>query len=283
MLSSKNGFSLHSHEKNVILAHNRLENLKDTNKIVIIAGSNGAFGIISKMISDTYKMPVVNTSTHASIGVRLQFEMYKDLLHSGDIVLFIPEYEGTKQRLYGGSVVFRILSTHMPLAYYKLSLAQWLFLYKYIGVNFKELNKYRGQKIDGPYSEKALNAFGDIECERKHRDSITPYYLKGRMDERVIEYYKYIHSYTAERGVELIFLPPTFIKSSYDINKNQIDSMAIALKQNGIGYQSSPSKYTFPDSLYFDTPYHMTQLGAKIRTQQVIEDINRILKNKSIR
>ena len=79
-LSEKDEWSLHSHERNAILAYTRLKTLKDTNKIVIIAGSNGGFSINSRMISKAFHIPVVNTSTHAGIGVRMQFEIYKELL-----------------------------------------------------------------------------------------------------------------------------------------------------------------------------------------------------------
>ena len=103
MLSGQDNCCLHSHEKNAILAYKRLEALKDTNKIVIITGSNGSFGINSRMIHKSFNMPVVNTSIHAGMGIRMQFELYKDLLRKGDVVIFCPEYgEGfDKGRLYG--------------------------------------------------------------------------------------------------------------------------------------------------------------------------------------
>ena len=277
-LSEKDEWSLHSHERNAILAYTRLKTLKDTNKIVIIAGSNGGFSINSRMISKAFHIPVVNTSTHAGIGVRMQFEIYKELLHEGDIVIFCPEYGSDKKRLYGELTLFRILSTYMPFAYSKISIPQWLFIYKNIGAHYNETLEHRGAKaFDGPYSVNALNEYGDIECERLHQDSIKTYDIKGKMDNNLISYYKYMHSYTQERGVKFIFLPPTFIESNYIKNNKQIDSIANTLKVNGVGYQASPKRYAFPDSLYFDTPYHMTQSGANKRTEKIIEDLHRLL------
>jgi len=278
MLYGKDRHSLYSHEKNVIISYNRLMALKDTNKIVIIAGSNGGFSINSQMISEAFHRPVVNTSTHAGIGVRMQFEVYKDFLCKGDVVIFCPEYGGDKKRLYGESTLLRILSTHMPFAYRKLSIPQWIFIYKYIGISFSEKKDHsRAEDFKGPYSEHALNEYGDIEWDRPHNDSIKGYRLKGIVGEDVIEYYKYIHRYTNENEILLVFLPPTFMERDFVCNSEQIDSIASCFEQNGIGYQAQPSRYSFPDSLYYDTPYHMTQLGANKRTEMLIEDLNRIL------
>ncbi len=275
----KDDWSINSHECNYILSYNRLSQLKDTNKIVIIAGSNGGFSINSKMIQDAIHIPVVNTSTHAGLGVRMQFETYKELLRKGDIVLFIPEYDDDNSRLYGNSTLFRIVGTHMPSAYKNVTIKQWIHLYKYIGIHNKECYDHRGSdSFTGPYSRKALNKFGDIDIKREHQDSIKSYNLTGNMDEELIEYYKYIRNFLKKKEIQFIFLPPTLIETCYKNNKNQIDSVQVSLRQNGIPFDALPSRYVFPDSLYFDTPYHMIPIGAKIRTERLIEDIKRLKK-----
>ncbi len=280
LLSFTHNGSYYSHEKNVGLAYHRLEELKDTNKIVIIGGSNGGFSINSELIHQAFNMPVVNTGTHASIGVRMQFEIYKDLLRQGDIVIFCPEYHSTIDRLYGGTTLFRILSTHLPQAYCHISFLQWVYLQKYIGIYYTETKSSSNvTEFDGPYSYKAVNEYGDIAWDREHQDSIGN--LKnfyGEIDDRIIAYYQYVHSYAEEKGVRLVFLPPTLIKKEYDLHIKQIDSMIVCFQQNGIPWQSPPSRYSFPDSLYFDTPYHMTPSGANLRTERMIEDLRRILK-----
>ena len=284
MLRGKDELSLHSHEINVGLSYQRLKALKDSSKIVIIAGSNGGFSINSRMISEAFHRPVVNTSTHAGIGVRMQFELYKELLQKGDVVIFCPEYPNygeDKNRLYGGSILLRVLSSHMPSAYRKISLPQWLSIYRYIGIHYAEVKKHAGiKKIEGPYSAQAVNKYGDIECERLHQDTIKHNNVQGKIDKDLLRYYKYIHTYTKDRDIKLVFLPPTFMRSNYVKSKNQVDSISMCLRRNGIAYQSEPADYSFPDSLYFDTPYHMTQSGADIRTEVLIKDLRRILNNR---
>lgn len=282
MLYRVDNRSVHSHEKNFLLSYQRLSALRDSNKMVIIAGSNGGFGINSKLIAKAFDIPVVNTGTHISIGVRMQFETYKDLLKDGDIVIFCPEYGGGKDRLYGGSVLIRIVSTHLPEVYKKVSLKQWLYLYKYIGIHYHKASRNSECKeFDGPYSAKAINEYGDIEWEREHKDTIESYSICGVMDRELITYYKYVHSFTKERNIKLVFLPPTLNESNFKNCARQIDSLIYCLKNNDIPWQSQPSRYSFPDSLYFDTPYHMTLSGARKRTEILIEDLQRILNNYS--
>ena len=282
MLNSVNRWSYYSHERNVFLSYNRLLSLKDSNKIVIVAGSNGGFGVNSRMINEAFNIPVVNTCTHASIGTRMQFEMYKEFLRKGDIVVFCPEYDSGISRLYGGSVLLRIVSTHLPSAYKKVSFDQWLYLHKYIGIHFNEVVNCPDdiEEFDGPYSAKAINEYGDIEWERTHKDSIKISKLRGVMDDKLIAYYKYIHNYTKANGIKLVFIPPTFMRSNFKSCAKQIDSLTNCLKKNGIPWYSSPSKYSFDDSLYYDTPYHMTQSGAAIRTELLIEDLREIMNCK---
>jgi len=286
MLSRKDGYCLHSHEKNAILAYKRLEALKDTNKIVIISGSNGQFSINSRMIHEAFNMLVVNTSFHAGIGIRMQFELYKDLLQKGDIVIFCPEYGNgfNKERLYGETTLLRVLSTYMPSAYKKITFPQWLHLYKYTGIHFWEYLKHLHiEKVEGPYSSDAVNEYGDIECERAQVESIKnenfngPATIKGEVDNAVLDYFKYIHDFAKAKDIKLVFLPPTFIEGGYKMNSKQIDSIAYTLKANGIPWQAEPARYAFSNSLYYDTYYHMTQEGANIRTEVLIEDLHRIL------
>lgn len=274
MLTMSDDWSTYSHETNVALAYQRLDSLQGQKKIVIIAGSNGGFSINSQLLHDSLNLPIVNTSTHAGIGVRMQFEMYKELLEKGDIVVFCPEYYSDLKRLYGGSTLFRILSTHMPKAYLKMNFSQWGKTIKYIGIHFQEAIKHKGSlPFDGVYSAQSVNRFGDISFPREHREIKDEYKFKGSMDEETTAYYQYIHKYSKEKGIILIYIPPTLIESNYISQKPQIDSLVTFMQANNIPFRAAPKRYVFNDSLFFDTPYHMTTQGAIIRTENLVEDI----------
>lgn len=281
MILIKDDYSLHSNEINVSLSYKRLDSLNNKNKIIIIAGSNGSWGMNSQILSDSFNIPVVNTSTHAGIGVRMQFEMYKRFMKCGDIVIFCPEYYRGENTLYGESTLLRVVSTHVPQEYLHFSIGQWIHVYKYMGIHFKECLVDKGMSAgDGPYSSSAVNEYGDIDCNRKHENFSVEYTIKGKMDNKTLKYYKYIFDYTKAKGINLIYLPPTFMESNYRNQKKQIDSLSYFMNENKIPYQASSKRYMFGDSMYCNTPYHMTSEGAKIRTLKVIEDIKKILVKK---
>lgn len=237
MLFAKDNYTIHSHEKNVLLSYKKMEALGDSCKMVIMAGSNGCFGINSNLLRDSFNIPVVNTSTHAGLGSRLQFELYKNKLHKGDIVIYCPEYYIDKSSFYGESTVLRILSTFMPEFYSKLSFKQAIYLFKYLGIHYEECIKDKNVKeFDGPYSLGALNEFGDIDYERHHQKIRDTYKFKGIMDDEAMDYYKYIHLYCKKNEIKLVYLPPVLLQSNYENQKMQIDSLSQSMKDNGIPY-----------------------------------------------
>lgn len=272
-----------AHEKNVLLAYERLDSLKDVNKVVVISGSNGGFGIESQILADSLKMPVVNTSTHAGIGIRMQFEIYKDFLKRGDIVVFCPEYGSGQLRLYGESTLLRVLSTHLPKAYLKMNFRHWCHSFKYIGIHFLDAMEHLHfhRPIEGPYSSSAINRYGDVEYPREHMDIKTnDVFFSATMDEETTAFYQYLHDYLRDNGITLIHLPPALIESAYlnEGNEKNLDSLETYMKKNNIPFQAAPRRYVFPDTLFYDTPYHLTVYGAHLRTLKMVEDVKRVLK-----
>ncbi len=284
MLMCPDNLSKLTLEANVGLAYERLDSLKDVNKVVIISGSNGSFGIESKMLEDSLHLPVVNTSTHAGIGVRMQFEMYKDFLKRGDIVIFCPEYGSGDWRLYGESTLYRVLSTHLPKAYLKLSFRQWCSTFKYVGIHFWDAMDHRHYRypFEGPYSSSSINRYGDIEYPREHQEVLNPsvVYFSNTMDEEATSYIKYVHDFAKSKGLILVYLPPALIESGYQSQKSQLCSLEQFMKDNNIPLQASPGRYAFPDTLFYDTPYHLTMYGAHLRTLKMLEDVKRVLAEK---
>lgn len=278
VLSLKDDYSLHSNEINASLAYQRMDSLRNEKKIVIIAGSNGSWSINSRMLEDAFHLPVVNTSCHAGIGVRMQFEVFKKFLREGDILIFCPEYYDGLCRLYGESTLLRIVSTHYPWEYMSFSLRQWLYSYKYIGLYLKEVwEHHETSAASGPYSAEAVNKYGDISISRPHEGTDVAYTFKGTLDPEAIDYYRHVFSYIKEKDVKMIYLPPTLMERNYRDQETQIDSLSAFMTASGIPYMAPTNRYMFPDTLYCNTPYHMTQEGADIRTQRLIEDIRKIL------
>jgi len=95
----------------------KFDNLKaeKSPKIVLVGGSNLAFGMDSKTISEYYNMPVINMGLHAGIGLHFLLEGIKPYVKKDDIILIIPEYSHFYDTYLGAS------SDLIPVLSYYLS------------------------------------------------------------------------------------------------------------------------------------------------------------------
>ncbi len=80
-----------SYTATIIDKYARLQSLKSP-KIVLIAGSNFAYGINSKMIEDSLQKPVVNMAMHYDYGTDFMLQQITPELRKGDIVIMGFEY-----------------------------------------------------------------------------------------------------------------------------------------------------------------------------------------------
>lgn len=80
-----------SYTATIIDKYARLQTLKSP-KIVLIAGSNFAYGINSKMIEDSLHRPVVNMAMHYDYGTDFMLQQIAPELHKGDTVILGFEY-----------------------------------------------------------------------------------------------------------------------------------------------------------------------------------------------
>lgn len=267
--------SWNSHEVNVYESFKKIENCKEK-KIVIIGGSNTSFGFDSELIFDSYQTPVFNTGTHAGIGLRLQIEFFKSYFKKDDIIIIAPEYEQFFGEMFFGDCTMLRITSMNPQWLNKISFCQYVCSAKYVKEALEETLISRGTGIiDGPYGKNSLNTYGDITAKRSHKN-IKSTEIKDGINRAAINYLK---DFMAECPASVILLPPVFQDKSYDLNENKIMLVDSILKINGIGFQASPYRYRFNDTLMFDTPYHCTSEGAVIRTKMVIEDMQRILGN----
>lgn len=287
---SKNYISLVSHEMNVKLCAERLDTMKNEPKIIIIGGSGCGFGIDSRVISSYFNMPVVNTGTHASIGLRLQMEMFKKYVSDGDIVVAIPEYSQYTNMFYlgGDATVLRILNLY-PEGYSSCPLWQRLYISQYIPQYYEEARATAPMTPDdSPYSIMALNEFGDVTAyeERKTGKVFKAYGELKQYNPLVKNFILGYKKYTESRGACFVLLPPALSYSSYCNSIEFIDRLYDRYNHKGEQmFSDKPSACTLPDSLYYDTPYHLTSQGVAIRTNQLVNQIEVALlqKNKSFK
>lgn len=279
LISVKNDYSTHSHETNVHKQIERLDTMSSP-KIIIIGGSGCGFGICSPLLQEHYNKNVCNTGTHAGLGLNLQINLFRKYITTNDIVIVIPEYEQYTKMFYGDETALRILTSIYPEGYKQVSFLQQMHLYRYVPMAFTDAQKCKGMGIFGdtiPYAKEAVNEFGDVEryANRNHANKEwKPNILKGYISVIPFLILKDFNEECKEKRVHLFIFPPAFRQEAFECNKSKINEIWRRLEKNNLPVVSYPEAYMLPDSLYYDTDYHLTYEGVIIRTNKLIADID---------
>lgn len=286
-LKEKNYYSLASHEMNVKLCAERLDTMKNVPKIIFIGGSGCGFGIDSRAISLHFQMPVVNTGTHANIGLRLQMEIFKKYISNGDVVVVIPEYDQFSNLFYlgGNETVLRILNSYEE-GYASCPLWQKIYISQFIPKYYEQARSTGPcEPDDTPYSINSLNEYGDVTAyeQRMNGNLVTVYKALDNYNPLVKKYILKYKSFIEGLDAKLILLPPALAQSSYNNSAAFIEGLLNRYNNNDIQlFDDKPLNCSLPDSLYYDTPYHLTTLGVMIRTEQLIKQIETALLRDSV-
>ncbi len=259
-------------------------------RIILVGGSNLAFGIDSRMISKSFGMPVVNTSIHAGMGLKYILEDIVRYIRPNDIVILSSEYDN----FYGGAVwgyepmissIFAI-----PENLKLMNLENWRELIT--GVSKEAIrnvarfvvNVYRkilDKPSNGIYDRDSYNRFGDVE-KHYHREpetfpinDIDPDFNPVSID--VINQFRDGINHI---GADLFVTYPCLNRGSFDLYPKKIAKIQSEFQKNGFQLLGTPDKYSFDDSLYYNSKYHLEVNGIKLRTELLIGDLRNALKKQ---
>jgi hypothetical protein len=76
-----------------ILEKEKLARTTPSPKILLIGGSNLAFGIDSKEIEDSLGLNVVNMGLYAKLGLKYMLAQARPYIKAGDVAVVVPEYD----------------------------------------------------------------------------------------------------------------------------------------------------------------------------------------------
>ncbi|WP_435355410.1 hypothetical protein [Emticicia sp. SJ17W-69] len=248
----------------IIDKYARLQSLKSP-KIVMIAGSNFAYGINSKMIEDSLQHPVVNMSMHYDYGTDFMLQQIAPELHKGDTVIMGFEYiissEGNfKEKILMANFFpkakewfsYRIDDEKLkenslfletfPQAISVVSAVNTLI--KYIGENaqvrvssfrltLERLFKHKSNEasiddIDNIFFRKAINQYGDL-ISHFNNPIINP--IPRAIINDKVSFKKPIadmndfYEKMQKMGVKVCYVYPSYAASSYQFDKEIINKL----------------------------------------------------------
>ncbi len=261
-------------------------------RIIFMGGSNVAFDIHSGMVEDSLGLPVVNYGLHGGIGLRFPVSEAMSRLRRGDIVVMQAEYANYFEETCNAETMPKLMVATRWRGILRLSSAEWQAVLTGLPMlslsHLKRLLLYPFRKcFDTPvplnrfaYTAAGFNEYGD---EVSHlRYSGTPYRASHVVESRPIrpEFIRWLREALHDmerRGATVVMLPPACVLSYF--RSHYSDSIAAELQSAGYPYVVPPLSMTLPDSLAFDTGYHLNAKGVELNTRRVIE----VLKSLGLR
>jgi len=269
--------------------HRFAEQLKSP-RIIFCGGSNLPFGINSQQVSASTGLPVVNLGLHAGLGLDFMLNEVKQTAKPSDIIIISSEYF---LPVDGSHRMKKLVERIFPPAgnYFKPTLRQCLNDYFIEDLQNNLPNTIAGLKgaqrkpiTQSVYARSSYNEYGDVvrnfEPNPPH-DFLNNY----KMD---YAYYPGItvlnnfKAYADEKHIRVYFLYPSFPESLYRSKTKVIEKLASDLDQDlYIQILNKPIDSVFPDSLFYNTEYHLNPEGRALRTKRLLPILN-ALKIKAV-
>ena len=253
--------------------------------IVILGGSNVAFGYDSKVLEEKTGMTVINAGLHAGLGLRFIMADCLPRLKKGDILVFSPEYEHFFSHYCDGqgelADMFFLNGMTLPG---KMSGGQWrtiidntpAWLKRKVEYNIFELAHL---KTDPVYRLSSFNKYGDVTWHwYNNRPHGTP---KGAGKSEEVkdfneEFFVEVVSALKEvqtKGVNVILFPPAIEKNAYIDKKLKIEYISTLLSRAGFPFVCATDHDAFTKDKFYDTVYHLNHEGAKMHAETLAECI----------
>ena len=275
-----------------VLEKDRLIRNTASPKIILVGGSNLAFGIDSKEMMDSLGLNVVNMGLYAKLGLRYMLAQVKPYIKKGDIVIVVPEYDQFYGDFANGDNTLNTALLYAPadripdfIRSYsivdvvlrpRVENARRSFLRAAAAAVGRE-NQFFPPDTDPVYNRHSFNQYGDVVSHLGKKgldpDSIYVKPLPPLKDfnRKTLSDLNSVSDKAAEVGARAYFMFPSYIDRSYVINVAAIDS----LRRKLVGGMKMPiigtaRDFVYPKQLFFDTRYHLTGEGRQLRTMEMI-------------
>ncbi len=268
--------------KGIVLKHNRIDSIQ-TPKIILAGGSNLAFGIDSKSIQDSLGMPVVNLALHAGLGLDFMLNELKYSIKENDIVFLSIEYFLSGEGDYG--MHQQAKRDYAPAGgFYSASPLE--VLKYYIDHNRRNLKTLlskspkgslggeENKEGDSIYSSNAFNSYGDVvsHLARQHHANLGGKEIMTDTKWPGVDKINEFCAYAKSKHVPVYYLFPNYPIDEYQNNKTAIDHLQADINRRlSAPVLNEPATFLYPDSLFFDTVYHLTASGRHQRTDKLIQ------------
>ena len=293
-----------------VLKHHRLAE-QVTQKIVLVGGSNLAFGIDSTMIQRATGCPVVNMGMNGYLGVRYMLEEVKPYLKPSDIVVLAFEWDNFFKSIDGTAADLLAVVKSNQVAFFYLSLKQkfWVItatpamaqekVMRMIAETITLLKtRVTGRKDEIQNDEDYL--FWDVVLTLRgtspegdvvsHLGVDWPYRRKDGqipmgmpVEPKMISLMRDFATEMTKRDVSVMVSYTPIMRRFYDRHQSDLsEAHKLITATPPLSAPSPPSAFVFDEPYFFDTVYHMSGEGRTLRTQKLIDDLELQLQGRGL-
>lgn len=256
--------------------------------VVILGGSNAAFGYDTKELNDSLSMPVFNAGLHAGMGMKFFLDDCSQYLKKGDVLVFSPEYDQFYGNLNDGQSemtdAFYLYHCHYPG---EMSYKQIIgviqntpsYLRKKIEYNLVALAHL---KTDPVYTLSSVNKYGDVTWHWYHTKAHSAPDGRGldsgsgAFNESAFTYLVAKLNELKLKGVTIVMYPAAFEQDAFKGSTKSIEYISKRLRLAGFPYICNPRDCSFPKNDFYDTNYHLNHQGALLHNKHLIKTLKKI-------
>jgi hypothetical protein len=288
------------YDRSTLLKHQRLAQF-DSRKIVLIGGSNLAYGIDSTMIERATGCPVVNMGMNGFLGVRYMLEEVKTQLQPSDLVVLAFEWDNYYKSVDGAaSTLFALVRTN-PVAFTYLSfnqkiqvllaipdvaqqkvmrlLNEGITALKNVATGSSDSSKSPRVQLSSRIETRAgFSSKGDlishlgVKWPFSRSNGVIP--PNEAIEMPMIAMMRNFAAEMKERDVAVMVSYTSTIRHFYDLHRRTFDEAHRLVKtMPPLAAPSPPARFVFDENNFFDTAYHLNAEGRKLRTQRLIDDL----------
>jgi len=277
------------HYFNVILQQVELLKKIKGPRIILIGGSNVAFGFDAALMQKELGIPVINDGLHAGLGVAPVREL-QEYIREGDIIILSLEYSmfSSKNVMDGDPAFLSDWIEYSPSRVRYLSDPPTGAFPIYASMLQRKVNRrlekfLRGGTLGdtrGIFNSNNFDANGDFIGHLQERSEIPnkipfdPYPVTTLQDEIFI-FLADFDQMAYEKGAKVYFEAP----ASRQGNCNATGEATLEFffktfnERLSIPLLTHPDQICLPNKYFFDTPYHLNAEGREIKTKHLIENL----------
>lgn len=246
-------------------------------KVVLVGGSNLAFGINSHTLSRELGMNVVNPALHAGLGLGYILNSVEPFIEAGDIVVLGFEYELYSATASIDNTTLCELLFEEPRAFKYLGCEHIPIVVAGVGrVLQQRLLRYGLPFLTNDiYNATAFDDYGDVSShlgKPSRRPFLGSFGEKMHLSRAVLRRLGRFIQRAEQKGARVFLFPPACLDRAYSESEKVVDGIYDEVRAKFPAHTlSSPGECAYSGDYLFDSIYHLNSKGRVLRSEIIVQ------------